>query len=427
MQQAITGFARGPAALIALWLLFLVPRVLVLLLDVVPTSDADWYFTRAVLLARGEGYLSSEGLPTAYWPVGWPMMMSLAMRALGENVLAVGLINLVAAALSAWLLLDLGRRIFGGELAGRIALLLYAIYPNAIGYVPLALTEVFYTALLLAICWLLVARQGWAAGIAAGLLLGLASLVKAQTLVVLPLILGIGLLRQSADWRDLLRRLPRTLGLFAAILAVAAAAIAPWSLRNQRELGQLVAVSTNGGITLLTGNNPTAIGSYSEADPLVQTLYARKLPELERDAEAKRLGMAWIAANPARFAALMPQKAFRLWGADGEAQWAYETGWAAYADHAGAMRALRLANQAYYFGLLALFLIAGGIMLKRRLGAGEPVFDWWLLPYGIAAYPTAIAVVFSGQSRFHYPVMPFVCMAAAWLLADWLTRKTRHA
>jgi hypothetical protein len=44
-----------------------------------------------------------------------------------------------------------------------------------------------------------------------------------------------------------------------------------------------------------------------------------------------------------------------------------------------------------------------------------------VLPYGIALYPSAIAMVFSGQSRFHYPVMPFVCVTAGWLLARWLT------
>jgi hypothetical protein len=27
-----------------------------------------------------------------------------------------------------------------------------------------------------------------------------------------------------------------------------------------------------------------------------------------------------------------------------------------------------------------------------------------------------IAMVFSGQSRFHYPAMPFLCMVAGWLI-----------
>jgi len=56
--------------------------------------------------------------------------------------------------------------------------------------------------------------------------------------------------------------------------------------------------------------------------------------------------------------------------------------------------------------------------VRARMAARERVIDWWVLPYAIAAYPTAICLVFSGQSRFHYPVMPFICMAAAWWLAD---------
>ncbi len=54
--------------------------------------------------------------------------------------------------------------------------------------------------------------------------------------------------------------------------------------------------------------------------------------------------------------------------------------------------------------------------MRRR--AGLRWIDWWLLPYGMVAYPTAIGLIFSGQSRFHYPVMPFVCMACGWLVAE---------
>jgi hypothetical protein len=195
-------------------------------------------------------------------------------------------------------------------------------------------------------------------------------------------------------------------------------------VRNHRELGAWVAVSTNGGITLLTGNNDSANGGFTPDDPLVKALDARTgLNEMEYDAEAKRLGVAWIKAHPVQFAKLMPLKLAKLWGPDGEAQWAYETGYAHYADHAGTFRALRIANQLYYFALLGGFALAAGLIVWRRRKVGLRLIDWWLLPYGVAAYPTAIAMVFSGQSRFHYPAMPFICMTCGWLLADWLVRR----
>jgi hypothetical protein len=187
-------------------------------------------------------------------------------------------------------------------------------------------------------------------------------------------------------------------------------------VRNHRELGSWIAVSTNGGITLLTGNNDSARGGFTPEDPVVRALDARTdLSEQAYDAQAKALGIAWIKAHPARFALLMPMKLVRLWGPDGEGQWAYETGswaWQA-APHAF------LAARGQSGVLLGPPRAGAGRRADDRAcapGGGLRAIDWWVLPYGIAAYPSLIAMVFSGQSRFHYPAMPFLCMVAGWVI-----------
>ncbi len=338
-------FSTSRGALIALFALFAGLRAAAILLDVTPTSDADWYYTRAAMLAQGLGYLGNNGAPTAYWPPGWPMAMSLAFRALGTSTLTVGLLNLASAVLAGWLTYDLARRLFGSELSGRIALLLLALYPNSILYVPLALTEVFYTALLLAGCWLLIARKGAARLVFAGLVFGIATLVKAQTLVVIPLICLIGLLRDG----QVVRRTPGVIARGAFIIAVAALVVAPWTIRNHSVMGAWIPVSTNGGITLLTGNNDSARGGFTPDDRLVKALDARTgLNEMEYDAEASRIGKEWIKAHPAQFLKLMPMKLLRLWGPDGEGQWAYETGSPAWKAAPWAFTLLRAANQVWY-------------------------------------------------------------------------------
>jgi hypothetical protein len=412
-------FTTSRGALIALFSLFAALRAAAILLDVVPSSDADWYYLRAAMLAEGLGYIGNHGLPTAYWPPGWPLALSAAFRALGTSIVTVGLFNLASAVVAAWLTYDLARRLFGSELGARLALLLLAVYPNSILYVPLALTEVFYTTLLLAGCWLLIARKGAARLVFAGFVFGVATLVKAQTLVVVPLVCLIGLLRDD----QIVRRTPGVIARGAFIIACAALVVAPWTIRNHSAMGAWIPVSTNGGITLLTGNNDSARGGFTPDDALVKTLDARKgLSEMEYDAEASRLGKEWIKAHPAQFMKLMPMKLFRLWGPDGEGQWAYETDSAGYRAAPWAFALLRAANQLWYFALLGLFAVAAVLMIRQRRAAGQRVIDWWLLPYGIALYPSAIAMVFSGQSRFHYPVMPFVCMAAGWVLAVGLER-----
>jgi len=412
-RSALDLFGDTRGVLIAIWAIYLTLRVAVLFVGVHPTSDADWYFGQAAGLAAGRGYLGSDGMPTAFWPVGWPLVLSLVFHVTGPSLVALGLFNLAASALSGWLTLKIGRRLFESEAAARMGLLLLAVYPNAIGYVPLALTEVFYTALLLLGAWLLIERRSAIWLVAAGLVFGLATLVKAQTLVVVPLIFAIEWLREGDVWR----RLPGLVAQGLLVLGVAALAVFPWTVRNHEQLGHWVAVSTNGGFTLLTGNNDEATGDYTPDARVVKDLMARPgLDEVSRDAEAKRLGMAWIEEHPGGFLKLMPKKFMRLWLPDGEAEWAYQGGHPYYADQAFWFRAVRYANQAYYFALLAAFAAAFVVMTRRRLKSGSRWVGHWLLPYGIAAYPTAICLVFSGQSRFHYPAMPFVCMSAGWLI-----------
>jgi 4-amino-4-deoxy-L-arabinose transferase-like glycosyltransferase len=158
--------------------------------------------------------------------------------------------------------------------------------------VPLALTEVFYTMLLLAGCRLLIARTPLAL-IAAGLVFGVATLVKAQTLVVVPLVFAIALGRAPGFWK----RLPAAVAQATLVIALAAAVVAPWTVRNHRVLGEWVAISTNGGITLLTGNNDTARGGFTPEDPVVKALDARTdLPKPPMT--PKPSGWAWPGSRP---------------------------------------------------------------------------------------------------------------------------------
>lgn len=424
LAQRLEWFGTERSVLLAIWALYFALRVAVLMIDVAPTSDAEWYYIRAVSLAAGDGYLDNTGAPTAFWPPGWPIALSLVFSQFGASAVVLGLFNLVSAMLIGLLTLALGRRLFGSEAAARAGLLLLAIYPNAIGYVPLALTEVFYTMLLMAGCWAIVTRTSRWQLVGAGLIFGFATLVKAQTVVVIPLLFAIEWLRQRNIWQ----RFPRLFGEGLLALGVAILTVLPWSIRNHAQLDHWVLISTNGGYTLLTGNHDNATGDYTPDAPVVKELMARPgLDEVSRDAEAKRLSLEWIEQNPGKFLALAPKKLMRLWLPDGEAEWAYQGGAPGYDRFEAGYRAVRYANQAYYAVLMLAFAAAFFVMLMKRHRDGQRWIGWWHLPYGIALYPTLICVVFSGQSRFHYPVMPFVCITAGWLFIHLLNRRADRA
>ena len=369
-----------------------------------PFSDAGWYLRRAITLAE-QGTYSEGGMPTAYWPVGYPAFLAGIFTIFGPSLLAARIANLVLASISFWLLYRVAQRSFGDELVARLTVLFLALYPNNAAYVPLLLTETLYTFLLLAASVALLGGKNWVQVGVAGLILGLATLVKSQTLLLIPVLAVLAFMRQRS-WKAFADAAIRGAG----VLGVAMLVLTPWTLRNYSMFGAFIPVSTNGGMALLTGNNPSMVGDYlsdfSEIDPLVAQARFSVGDQVAADARARKLAVNWIVSNPMQFARLVPKKLFRLWAPDGEAEWAYQDT-PYYRAYAQRFRLVRILNQAFYVTSLLLCLGASIGLLKRRK---EPQ-AWYGL--GVVACVTVISAIFSGQSRYHFPAMPFIMAYAA--------------
>src|SRR5215831_20037442 len=64
---------------------FRFPRLALLLTaSGLPVSDAKWYFDRAVSIVHGNGY-AFDGIPTAFWPVGYPGFLALLFWSFPET------------------------------------------------------------------------------------------------------------------------------------------------------------------------------------------------------------------------------------------------------------------------------------------------------------------------------------------------------
>jgi hypothetical protein len=389
---------------------------LVLCVPVSPSSDAAWYFQRAITLAS-EGHYSEGGLPTAYWPVGYPGFLAGVFLLTRPSLLAAKLANLALCGLTFWLYYKWTRKSLRDEVASRGALLLLTLYPNNIAYVPLVLTETLYTALLMLGTVLLWCRHPSARLFGAGTALGIATLVKTQTILLIP---ALALFAFWKDWS--LRELRAAAGQLVVVLVVAFAVIAPWSLRNYRTFGTFVFVSTNGGMVLLSGNNPSTVGDYwhdyNDTDPIFEDVQFSVANQVEANRKAGKLARQWILENPGQFIGLMPKKVFRLWAPDGEAEWQYQAGTPWYDQNYVWFRMTRFLNQAFYTIVLVLSLVAMWRLFRR--GAAPP--DW----YGVivAATFTLISMIFFPHSRYHFPVMPYVLAYAACVLAEGKTSTT---
>ncbi len=380
---------------------------LIVFVPVEPGSDALWYFNRAATLAE-QGSYSENGLPTAFWPVGYPAFLALLFTFTGTHLAVAQFANLFLAAATFWLLFRFVQAVFESDLAARLSVLLLTLYPNNAAYVPQVLSETLYTFLLLFASVLLVTRRSAPALILVGITLGFATLVKTQTLLLAPVVVAIA---YSKDWTMGAAKpaIFRAAAIFVLVLMV----VAPWTLRNHSVFGEFILVSTNGGVTLLSGNNPSVIGDYrhdySENDPLFKQAGFSAADQVAADKRARQLAKEWILENPGGFIGLMPKKFFRFWGPDGEGEWGYQRGTPWYDREAKWFRSVRIVNQAYYFLLLTGFAMAIWRLLRI------PAMPQLYLGLAIAIYFTFISLVFSGQSRYHFPVMPFVIAYVAWI------------
>lgn len=383
---------------------------LILFVDVVPHSDAGWYYKKAIELSQGLGYKKGSEF-TAFWPVGYPALLGGLFYFFSASVLTGQLANLFFGCLSLYLIIKIAHHLTGSESITKLTAIIFTLYPNNIAYSSLLLTETVFTALLLLACWIFIRKEDVLSGVLSGVVFGLATLIKSQT-IVFPVALAFLSFLVVKSTRFKFVTLAKILAVYLALGVV----LAPWAIRNYSVFDEFVLVSTNGGISMLAGNNPDMVpdykSDYAMGVGLMKSVGHPYKPELEVSKDAKRMAQQWIKNNPDKFLALVPHKIWRLWAADGEAEWSYQATNAEYAKHKIIYRTTRIINQIYYVLIIVFALMFPVFYIRKSMDNGNP---WIWLGYLFAMIITAISIVFSGQSRYHYPVMPFLMINAAWV------------
>lgn len=201
-----------------------------------PVLDAFTYYWTARGLAAGESWPEA-----VYWqPPGYPYFLALVLWLGGPGLLLPRLLQALLGAATAALTSAIGRSLFGSGV-GLAAGLTVAAYGPLVYFDGELLTPSLAVALQTAAMYCALrgkAERGAPAWLGAGLLGGLAAVVNATLLALLP-VLAVAA-RRRAGW----------------LLLGAALAVAPVTLRNWQHGGELVLVSSNAGINFYLGNNP---------------------------------------------------------------------------------------------------------------------------------------------------------------------------
>lgn len=372
-------------------------------------ADFDWYFTHAVQLADGGGYVWN-GHPTAYWPIGWPFILSLVIRIFGPHMMAGLFTNVVFSICIVVLVYFITLAIFKSRPAAVTASIAYTLLPSHLLWNSILGSEESFTLLLLLsiYLYLLATKRNkswfWLLSVA-GLVMGFATDVRP-----IPLLFPICLI--CYEWflhrRRWLNGFQRVLT-FSVFMAIG---VLPVTIRNWIVMKHFILVSTNGGVNLWQGTH-TDGGYFWSWLPWINPLLKAGNNEILSNQIGQQAAEKFIFAHPLSTAHHGFLKIIDLYKNDINSVW--------YTFHEvspGLTNTMNSVCNTTYF-LFMLLALVGLVALARHRCRGK----FAVLPLLWIVYNTAIFVFFPAWDRFRYPMMPlfaiFLGYGVAWLIPAW--------
>ena len=293
-------------------------------------------------MVSGFGYSSPWAhtplAPTAVEPPAYSLLLAGIFKLAGAYSyislwIAVGL-NAVLSAVTATLILQIGKRDFGSA-TGVLAAWVWSCWLYE-AVVSVRLWESSLSALLLATALSLLPKlaepRRWSHWLLFGLLAGVAALTNTTLLSLFPffwLWLWIVCGRRARSCGKLL----------LASIGVCVLTLLPWTIRNYETFHRLMPIRDNFGLELWIGNHEGAIQAHEFPHdfPLIDPSQYNQLGEL-RFMEAKRqMALQFIGEHPGEFLRLSARRFLRFWTRPQGSAWP----WISLLAWLGLIRALR--------------------------------------------------------------------------------------
>jgi len=343
-------------------------------------------------LVTGHGFSSpwpnTPLLPTAQQPPGYPLLVAGIFKIFGAytiSALWAGLLlNAVFAALTAVVILQLGRRNFG-TLVGVLASWVWAcwLYEAA---VSIRLWENALSALLLSVSLLLLPTVAESSQFSRWLLFGLlggaAALVNTSLLILFPFFWTW--LWFTSRTQTLVRS-----RLVLCSLAVCILLILPWTIRNYEVFHRLIPLRDNFGLEFWLGNHEGAPNGLQKDFPLLDPSEYNRLGEIKFMEAKEQIGFQFAHQHPGYFLKLCLMRIHLFWTEPPASPW-----W-----------------------LISALAWIGGILALRSKGLAAVPFIAVLLIFPIVYYVT------HSFPTYRFPMEPLMLILATYTVVS-LTQTT---
>lgn len=412
-----------------------------------PIGDGHYYSVFAERLAHGQGYtwLWDDGTVTyaAHYPVGYPAIISVFYMIFGVKAAVPMVVNAVLGTLGVVAAHRLALMMTTPRRALIVALAV-ALHPAIVSYTPAFMTEGATLSLLLIAAALALGEDTlWPRAIAAGLVMGLATLVRPQCLLLTPLLALCMIVNKPKKWPGLARA--------GSIVALSIITCLPWTARNCDKMKRCSLVSVNGGWNLAIGTQ-TKSGAWEEL--VVPESCKTIWDEAGKDACFEREAKAAILAHPISWLASAPHKLDATFDYFGAGPWyLHASNPAAFSDRGKLVLGTveTIASRALLLAALLSFALSKGMPRNRRIvasiGAAFSLSPPAWIAYGllvvcvgldrerhrvhlyaalVIAATMATHAIFFGAGRYGLVVAPFVALLAGATHRNLTLRQPRH-
>lgn len=367
-------------------------------------GDTLHYLRMAGNLLSGRGLVIDDpfNVPNmrATYPPLYPILLAGVGAIVPLSTLVIALLNTAFDFACAGLLVLLGRQL-GLANAGRLAAMLYILWPTHIGLVPMARKEALVALFVVALLCVLVAlarRPNIRLAAGYGVIAGLLALTQ-PGLIVLPALLALSMLPWFEDKMAWLKAMSFAGGCTLLVLA-------PWWIRNWLLFQRFVPLTVAGEYSLWVGATPTGDGTWIQPP--------RRFRQGDEFALSAALGAearAIIAADPVRYFVHCMVKFGKAMVSD--VHGAAVLKWVD--PRTNATLAWSWAIVAALAHLAALWLAMLFVAIRRR----DPLTS--MLLAGIA-HMLLFGIWFEFDERHRYFLTPILLLCAAAGLLDLLTR-----
>jgi 4-amino-4-deoxy-L-arabinose transferase-like glycosyltransferase len=215
-------------------------------------SFGDFYDQIARNLDQGNGYRVDANMSeTMLREPGYPLLLAAVFKLGGYGIQQARIACVLLAFGAGLMLLRLARKITGDAMTALAAALLFLLYPGILvaeARAGIEIPSIFTVMLFMLALDRAVTKGGLWRYCAAGLLLGLAVLVRSEVLLF-PVLLLVYLVLTRKGWAERLK----VVGGIAVLALLTAAVMSPWIIRNYTLVHSFVPTATVAGVAAQEG------------------------------------------------------------------------------------------------------------------------------------------------------------------------------